>query len=94
MRSPRTTTLLLVGIFLLLIAPLFLKGVTVLRPVLTATGEPVLRPDGHPLYRRDPVGQMKADWQAHSIRAAGLICLIWSAGRGGRYLYKRRKRRA
>jgi len=91
MKPPRTKSLLLVGILLLLIAPLLVRGVVALRPVLTPTGEQILRADGKPLYRHDALGQFKANWDAYTLGALGLLCLGWSGVRGLRHLYESRK---
>jgi hypothetical protein len=94
MWKPRTRTLLLLGVCLLLVASLFLRGITMLRPVLTPTGEPVLQPNGKPLLRFDPLRQLKVNWEAHTLVAGSLFCLGWSAVRGVRYLYEKAKRQA
>jgi len=74
MRKPPTKVLLILGICLLLVAPLFLRGVTVLRPVLTSSGEPVLRSDGRPLLRNDVLGQPKAN-REHTLWPR-LVCYV------------------
>jgi hypothetical protein len=94
MKSPRTKSLLMVGICLLLIAPLLLRGVVAHRPVLTPTGEQVFRADGKPLYRHDAFGQFKVNWDAYTLGALGLLCLGWSGVRGLRYLYEHWKQEA
>jgi len=83
---------LILGTCLLLIAPRFLRPVTVFRQVRTPTGDPVLRPDGRPLLQRDPVGQLKVNWDAYTLNALGLICIGWSATRGVRFIYEKTKR--
>jgi hypothetical protein len=81
---------MIVGICLLLIAPLLFRSVVVLRPVLTPKGEQVFR-YGKPLYRYDAFGQFKANWDAYTFGALGLMCLGWSGMRGLRYFYDYRK---
>ena len=64
LRTPRTLTLLIVGVCLLGVASAFLSPVTILRPVRTPTGDPVLRPDGRPLLQHDPLRKEMVDtWQ-------------------------------
>jgi hypothetical protein len=94
MKPPRTKSLAIVGICLLVIAPLLLRGVVVLRPLLTPTGEQVFRADGKPLLRHDASGQFKVNWDAYTLGALGLLCLGWSGVRGLRYLYEHRKHSA
>jgi hypothetical protein len=89
MSKPRTITLLVAGFGLILAAPLFLSPTDMIRPVRKASGEPVLRPDGRVLFEHDTIAQIKHDWLSELLGAVGLICLIWVAMRGARYLYDR-----
>jgi len=53
MRAPKTLTLLLLSLCLFVGTGLLMRGVVVLRPVRTQTGEVMHRPDGRPLMERE-----------------------------------------
>lgn len=89
MRKPRTITLFIAGVGLCLAAPLFLRPTDMIRPVRNASGEYALRPDGRVLFEHDTIAQIKHDWLTEVLLIVGLICLVWSAIRGCRYLYER-----
>ena len=78
---------MIVGLCLVLMVPLLMRGVDVLRPVLTPAGQQVFRADGKPLYRHDPIGKLKVNWDAYTAGVLGLLCLAWSGTRGFRCLY-------
>ena len=89
MRKPKTITLLISGIGLCLTAPMMMVGSDNFRPVRKANGEYMLRPDGRVMFEYDTIGQIKLQWLSELLAAVGLICLIWAAIRGTRYLYDR-----
>ncbi len=69
-------------------------GSDCLRPVRDASGGYVLRPDGRVMFEYDTIAQIKLQWLPELMAAVGLICLIWAAIRGARYLYGRFHKRA
>jgi len=89
MKKPKTITLIIVGFIFCLLAPNMMVGVDCLRPAKDATGAQVFRPDGKMLMEADTWGNIKVQWLSELLAAIGLICLIWAATRGARYLYDR-----
>jgi hypothetical protein len=94
MLKPKTITLLIAGVGLCLTAPMMMVGSDSLRPVRKASGEYVLRPDGRVMFEYDTIGQIKLQWLSELMAAVGLICLIWAAIRGTRYLHDRFHKKA
>ena len=94
MLKPKTITLLIAGVGLCLTAPMMLVGSDSLRPVRKASGEYMLRPNGRVMFEYDTIGQIKLQWLPELMATIGLICLIWAALRGVRYLYDRIRKKA
>ncbi len=94
MRKPNTIMLLVAGVALCLTAPMMIVGSDSLRPVRKASGEYMLRPDGRVMFEYDILGQIKLQWLPELMAALGLVCLVWAAIRGARYLHDRHHRNA
>jgi len=94
MRTPKTITLLIAGAGLCLTAPMMVVGSDSLRPVRSANGDYVLRPDGSVMFEHDTIAQIKLQWLPELMATVGLICLIWAAIRGAKYLYGRVHKKA
>jgi len=91
MRAPKTLTLLLLSLCLFVGTGLLMRGVVVLRPVRTQTGEVMHRPDGRPLMERDTLGQFRANWDAYTCMLGGFALFGWAVARGCRHWYVRHR---
>lgn len=72
MKKIKTTTLFIVGIVLLFVSSLFLRGVDVLKPVKDSNGEIVHKPDGRILFQEDFWGNIKINWDAYLLMWLGI----------------------
>jgi hypothetical protein len=71
----RTAILALVGALMLVVGPLFHRGVTVLKPVLDSEGMQVRGTDGKPLFKQDLPGQLKVNLGFYFLAVGGALCL-------------------
>ena len=67
--------LALLGIALVMLAGLFVRGVDVVRQVVDANGNKVFMADGRPMYERDRVGQFMINWEYYVLLVCGAACL-------------------
>jgi hypothetical protein len=76
--APTTIRLLVCSGVLFVLAGLLMRPVSVLRPVLTETGEQVRRSDGQPVRERDRIGQFRVNWDAYSCLIGSAVLLGWA----------------
>lgn len=76
----KSTQLLIVGLMLLLLCPLLMRGVTFLRPVLDAHGQPLRRDNGRIVQERDGLKTFLANGDAWACLLGGVICTVIGTG--------------
>jgi hypothetical protein len=91
MQKIKTRTLFISGVALFFASSLFMRGVTVLKPVKDSNGVIVHRPDGRILFQEDVWGGIKVNWDAYLLMLIGSLLIIWSLVRIIIYLCRRKQ---
>lgn len=81
MTTPKTSSLAVIGVLLLVMSGLFFRGVTVLKPALALDGDLARGPDGRRMFHADLMGRLFVNWDAYLCLVLGSSCLLWVGGR-------------
>ena len=76
----KSTQLLIVGLILLVLFPLLMRGVDILRPVLDANGQPLRLDNGRIVLQRDEMKTFLANWDAWACLLGGVVCTVLGTG--------------